>query len=485
MAAARPSRALRYRFCPPQYSMEAILSAAEMQAADARAIEAGLPGVCLMENAGRWVAEAAAQMVGPEARIGILCGTGNNGGDGFVAARHLLSWGYSPQIILCGDAERLRGDALVNAQAWGGGHVLFEAELAPYDLVVDALLGTGLRGEVRGGALEALRWLKAQRILAVDVPSGLCADTGRLLGPVVAAERTVTFAASKPGHWLHPGSALCGELWICDIGMQRSVLVEAARSDSWCILGDDALALALHPRPATTHKGSAGHLYIYGGSPGRTGAVRMSADAALRAGAGLVSIGTSAEAAASLSGGLYEVMCEVAQDLTSGRRDALVVGPGMSTEAGAGDWLAEQLPRIEAPVLVDADALNHLASRPEGWDGVCGSSRHTLARPAACWAAAPPRSRRTAWAARGGSPSSRAASASSKAPTPSSAMASGQASARTGTPEWPPLEWATPWPGSSAPCSPEGCPRGRPPPRGWCGTPGRGTMWPWRSPTTA
>lgn len=382
---------MRFRCVPDDRpAARRVLTAEEMQAADHHAIATmGIPGLALMENAGRHVAVFAAEMAGPGARVAIVCGRGNNGGDGLVAARHLAGWGRRVEIVLVARPDALSGDAAVHfavARAMGvpvrvAADTEAFAHLPPpgtFDLVVDGLLGTGLRGDVRGAALEAIAWINGhgRPVLAIDIPSGLCADQGRPLGTAVRATRTVTFAASKLGQWLYPGPDHVGELIIADIGIPEAALVEQGPVRR--VLGDEDLAPAFAPRPPDAHKGTFGHLYVLAGQVGKTGAARMVADAALRAGVGLLTIGTTPEALPQIGAQVYEAMSEVGFDLAGGpeaaasallerlaKRDALVVGPGMPTSEQHRAFLAALLPRLEIPAVVDADALNHLAATPQ------------------------------------------------------------------------------------------------------------------------
>jgi NAD(P)H-hydrate epimerase len=321
-------------------------------------------------------------MAPPGARVAIVCGRGNNGGDGLVAARHLADWGRRVEVVLTAPPESMSGDAALQLAAVRAldlpihpatDEAAFEYLPAPgsFAVVVDALLGTGLKGEVRGLAVEAIAWMNGQGVpvLAVDTPSGLCGDTGRVLGAAVRATRTVTLAASKLGHWLHPGPDHVGELVVADIGIPEASL--AGRGPERRVLDDADLAPVCAPRPENAHKGTFGHVYVLAGSVGRTGAARMVADAAMRAGAGLVTIGTTPEALTQIGAQVYEVMTEVgfgdveqlAARLAS--RDALVVGPGMPVDAAHRALLLDLLPRLDVPAVIDADALNHASSAPE------------------------------------------------------------------------------------------------------------------------
>ncbi len=366
-----------------------VLTGAEMRAADRKMIETiGLPGCALMETAGRHVAVAAAALCPPGRPIVVVCGRGNNGGDGLVAARHLADWGFTVEIVFCGEPSRATDDAraqlrVVEALALPL-RVVTDADDFPhlpvpghYGLVVDALLGTGLQGSVTGLMAEAVAWINGHgaSVLAVDIPSGICSETGQVLGAAVRADATVTFAASKLGHWLFPGAAHTGALSIVDIGIPERLLTSGTPRR---LLGDADLSPAFRPRARDGHKGTYGHVYVLAGSPGKTGAARMASDAALRAGAGLVTLGTTREAFRALGGELYETMSEVAIEpgeiaVSAAERlshrlnrfQAVVIGPGLPAEAEIGDLLAQLLPRLDVPVVVDAEALNQLVWRKE------------------------------------------------------------------------------------------------------------------------
>lgn len=350
----------------------------EMAAADRFAIDAlGVPGIALMENASRHVARAVAERCPADAPVVVVCGGGNNGGDGFGAARHLAAWGRAVELYLLREPERYAGDAALNLEACRR----MGLPLAPWPAggppparagwVVDAALGTGLAGDVRGPAADAIRWMNRcpAPVLAVDIPSGIDGRSGAVRGVAVDARHTVTFAASKPGHWLFPGAGHRGTLEIVDIGMPAAA-IERTAARRW-LLGDADLAPAMRPRAVDAHKGCMGHVYVLGGSPGRTGAVRMTADGALRAGAGLATIGTTGEAAIGLGPALYETMVEPALERSAealaerlSAFDAVAVGPGLATDDRVGALLAEALPRVERSLVIDADGLNHAVARP-------------------------------------------------------------------------------------------------------------------------
>lgn len=369
-----------------------ILTGDEMRRADAATIDdVGVPGICLMETAGRHVALEVVRVLAEcgaptDAPVAVVCGRGNNGGDGFVAARHLAGWGRPVDVLTCVSPDRLTGDAATNYAAVSAlgvptrlmGDARDFSELpAPghYAAVVDALLGTGIRGDVRGLSVEAIAWVNGHGapVIAVDIPSGLCVDTGRRLGTVVHARSTVTFGASKAGHWLHPGPVHVGRLIIADIGIPDAVI---AAQGPWRrqILGDDALAAAWPRRADDAHKSGFGHLYLLAGSAGRTGAARMAADSAMRAGVGLATIGLPGDVLNSVGGQLYEVMAEplpqaatvestaVALAERIDARTAAVVGPGIDTSSFFGEVIRTLMQIVSSPIVVDADALNHCAA---------------------------------------------------------------------------------------------------------------------------
>lgn len=378
--------------------MIALLTAAETRALDAHTIEAvGVPGPVLMEAAGRAVFHKLWAAYGREASGGpvvVLCGRGNNGGDGFVVARCLHNRGCRVTAVLLGSREAVGGDAAVHLAAYrgSGGHLLevagenrreAETSVSAASLAVDAILGTGLAAEVRGLPAEAISWLGAAPcpVVSVDIPSGVCSDTGRICGAAVRADLTVTFGWPKRGHYLYPGAALRGRLEVAEIGIPPAALGQLSPG-LWCLEEDDFAGALVRPRDA--HKGSLGHVVVCGGTAGKAGAPALAAWGALRAGAGLATIAAPAGA---LQGARLplEVMTQAlgspregdgwdaglwAQaSLVLGRASALVVGPGMGTAPGAGGFLARLLGEEGPPAVLDADALNLLAGAPGLWAG--------------------------------------------------------------------------------------------------------------------
>ena len=268
--------------------MTCLLTTAEMYAADKAAAAAGVPGPILMENAGWQVARAVRTRFAPRP-VAVLCGPGNNGGDGFVAARYLRQWGWPVRLALLGGVDQLKGDAALMAQRWPDAvEPLSPAILARQPVVIDALFGAGLTRPLEGPARAIIDALNAGRhdVVAIDVPSGLDGNTGAVLGVAPQARVTVTFFRPKPGHALMPGRGLCGELVVADIGIPPAVLEAIAPRTH--INGPDLWRAAL-PWPAPEgHKYQRGHLLVAGGA--MTGAARLAARAGRRAGAGLVTI---------------------------------------------------------------------------------------------------------------------------------------------------------------------------------------------------
>ena len=355
-----------------------LLTCAEMGRADAAAIAGGIPGTQLMENAGRAV--AAAVMERYSARpVAVLCGPGNNGGDGFVAARHLKEKGWNVRVALLGPASALKGDAAWAADLWKG----TEAELSPAlldgrPLIIDALFGAGLSRPIEGVAAQVIERInrEASPVVAVDVPSGLHGDTGVVMGTAPHAELTVTFFRPKPGHYSVEGMKRCGELRVEDIGIPGAVL-DAIRPTLW--RNHPTLwAQQLHRGDRADHKYARGHLTILGGASA-TGAARLAALAARRAGAGLVTIAAPQAAVPVYQGAEPGNLVVEANDaeamarlLGDERRNAVLIGPGSGVnERTRGSLLAAL--RMGRALLMDADAVTVFADRPaELFDAIRG-----------------------------------------------------------------------------------------------------------------
>ena len=335
-----------------------LLTPAEMYRADALAVAAGTALLALMERAGRSVAEEIVRRYGARPTL-VLCGPGNNGGDGFVVARILKGWGWPVRLALLGARDRLSGDAAAMAAAWKG-PVEQVGTMEGAGLIIDALFGAGLSKEFPPELAAAISAAGCP-VVAVDVPSGLDGLTGRPRGASVRADVTVTFFRRKPGHVLMPGRELCGEVALADIGIPDSVLEEIRPRDSInCEIRPPAPA-------AEGHKYSRGHAVIVSGGPLHTGASRLAAEAALRSGAGLVTISGSRQALAVHAAQLSAIMLSdagLAELLADRRKNAVCIGPAAGVEAGTRAKVATVLSSGAAAVL-DADALTAFAADGE------------------------------------------------------------------------------------------------------------------------
>lgn len=357
----------------------ALLTTAQMYAADKAAMTGGVPGLDLMEAAGRAVADAIRRRWAPRPVL-VLAGPGNNGGDGYVAARLLAEAGWPVSVAALVPPQTLKGDAAAMATRWTGPVIgLGAIGLDGFGLVIDALFGAGLSKPVDGVARIALEAASSRGlpIVAVDVPSGVSGDTGEILGGAVPgyapqAALTVTFFRAKPGHLLLPGRDLCGTVEIAPIGIPESVLEEIAPA---CWRNGPALWLDSLPVPrGETHKYHRGHALILGGP--MTGAGRLAAQAARRVGAGLVSLavppGTAGIYAADHPGAIVQECPDreaLADILRDPRRNALLVGPGAGTGPEVRDNAAAVLQTGRATVL-DADAISAFAGEADALAGL-------------------------------------------------------------------------------------------------------------------
>lgn len=366
--------------------MRYVVTADEMRAVDAATInEIGLPGVVLMENAGRAVAqvvleELPEQLVQP--RVAVVCGAGNNGGDGFVVARCLRTEGIDATVYLAALESDLRGDARLHFDVYRnvGGPVVSIADTAGLtemagaieaaDVVVDSLFGTGLTRQVEGHMARVIETVNRGRgvRVSVDMPSGVSADTGRVLGVAVDAACTVTMAFLKVGLVISPGFAHAGRVLVVGIGIPDA-LVEAQRTRMALLEASDLAPLV--PRPSLlAHKNRRGHLLALAGSPGKRGAARLLTWAAMRAGAGLATLASTwsdgepvmpdpvmgARLEADDSGAIDRLLM-----LAQGKQ-ALAMGPGMGRSEGCRALVHAALTEIERPIVLDADALGHLGA---------------------------------------------------------------------------------------------------------------------------
>lgn len=373
-----------------------LVTAKEMKALDVQAQnDYAMPGILLMDNAAQAVAEAVHEALTAleGERVVIFCGGGNNGGDGLGAARWLQSYGVSVRAFVVGAAlDAVQGDAALELAMFtkAGGRVealsteddwvLAELAASKADVLVDALLGTGFHGELEGDVLRACELLnKSEKyILAVDIPTGVNADNGAVCEQAVRADHTVTMALVKTGLLLYPGREYCGDIELADISMPVK-LVEEYKSDKYR-LTDEIVRELLPLRKANAHKGDAGRVVICAGSPGYTGAAALASDAAVKAGAGLVSLYTPLSSRDVLAIKLTEVMVHgllermpgilgggAASDVASSAEaaDVLAIGPGLGTSESTQEAVRTILQKITTPVVIDADALTALAGHTE------------------------------------------------------------------------------------------------------------------------
>ena len=361
-----------------------------MRSVDAATIRAGVPSGVLMENAGTALVQALRARYPDWNRVVVVCGPGNNGGDGLVCARLLAYAGVRPAVFTLGDPSAYRGDPAENlsrARAIGispsplhgsaGRRALVRA-LADADGVVDALFGTGLSRPLTGVAARAVAAVNAagRPIVAADVPSGLSSDAGAVRGPSVRAALTVAFGAPKPCHLLAPASEACGRLVVADIGIPRKTL-ELRAERFWLTEASD-VDTRLAARPLESHKADFGRLAVIAGSRGKAGAAVLAARGALRAGAGLVTIFCAESLAPLYAPAIPEAMTEplpesdgaIGEAAAAGAIralrgfDAAIVGPGLGSSPETVAFLEQILAATRIPVVLDADALNAFAGRP-------------------------------------------------------------------------------------------------------------------------
>jgi len=377
-----------------------VLTAAQMVEIDRQAIEElELPGRVLMENAGRSVAEAIAARVpeltpthsrGKRPVVVVVAGKGNNGGDALVAARHLQNRGAEVRAFILAERGRLPPAPAANAAVLEGVGSPVEylpdgadlerlsAALSEAEIVIDGLLGIGIKGAVRGYYGEAIELINraGKMVVAVDLPSGLEADSGRVEGPCVKADLTVTMALPKLGLLLYPGRAYVGELAIAEVGYPRVIL--DSYSSKMELIDRELVARLLPPRRPDSHKGTYGKVFVVAGSRGYTGAAALAAESALRAGAGLVTLGIPASLNPILEEKLtevithplpdsdgslaYEALEEVESFLKT--QDALALGPGLSRSPETARLVQELVRRLSLPTVIDADGINNLSDDP-------------------------------------------------------------------------------------------------------------------------
>jgi NAD(P)H-hydrate epimerase len=371
-----------------------VLNAAQMRDADRQTIdEIGIPSMVLMENAGRQVVAAleAAYDDLPDKQIAILCGPGNNGGDGFVVARTLHQRGIDASVFVVATMSAIKGDARLNLeilgrlgltvveisdeQAWD----LHFSEISKCDLIVDAIFGTGLKNPLSGMMETVAADVNASGlpVVAVDLPSGLSADHAEPIGECIRAAMTVTLGAPKLPLVLPPGEGAAGNIVVADIGIPPEVIDNLAGPHVE-LLTREAMREILQPRDADSHKGDYGHLLVIAGSRGKTGAAHLAALGALRSGAGLVSVAAprSAQPIIAAMGAEYmtvpleesaggTVAAAAIETILSFDQDVIAAGPGLGTGPDVVLFIQELVSQSESPLVLDADALNALASDPD------------------------------------------------------------------------------------------------------------------------
>jgi NAD(P)H-hydrate epimerase len=370
-----------------------IATAEVMRKLDRRAIgELGIPGMVLMENAARGTVRAMFHHF-PDLltrRVGILAGRGNNGGDALAIARYLLNREVTCQVYLLAARDEVKGDAATNLEILRrmGGQIVeipdqqawesLQEKVAVHDLLVDGIFGTGLNAPVTGFFRRVIDWVNSlgRPVVAIDIPSGLDADTGQVLGACIRACLTVTFGLAKRGLLVHPGVQYCGRLIIVDISLPRPA-IEAERLKDHLIEGSELTALLL-PRKADAHKGDYGHLLVLSGSPGKTGAAAMVCEAALRVGTGLITLGIPKSLNAIMEVKLTEAMTEPLPETRNQtlslsaqqrimelceRKSALAIGPGLSLQSETARLIQRIVRHTHLPAVIDADGLTALAGK--------------------------------------------------------------------------------------------------------------------------
>jgi len=370
-----------------------ILTAEQMREADRRTIQdIGIPSLVLMENAGRQVVAAMESFFDDlgERRVAILCGKGNNGGDGFVVARTLHQRGIEASVFVVGKVSEIKGDARVNVEILGrlgvtvveiddeGQWELHFSEISEHDLLVDALFGTGLRTALTGIYETVIADVNASDlpVVSIDLPSGMSADTPDLIGDCIEATVTVTLGAPKVPLILPPAEQKSGEVVIADIGIPAEVF-EALDGPRLELLTRDRIRPLISPRAADAHKGDFGRVLIVAGSRGKSGAAILAARGAMRSGAGLVTVAAPASVMPIIAAHAPEYMTEGLDETATGTVDAsavdrvlgmdadvIAVGPGLGRGPQVTRFVRELVERSDAPLVLDADALNAFADEP-------------------------------------------------------------------------------------------------------------------------
>jgi len=375
-----------------------LVTAAEMQAMDRQTIEShGISGLELMENAGRGATRVLLDQFGNRinAMVGIICGKGNNGGDGFVMARCLADRRIKATVYLLAETAAVKGDAATNLKRLAALEVpvieipdedsfsKIKSELSRCDLLVDAILGTGLTADVKGFFKTVIDFINDLNrtgipVFAVDIPSGLNSDTGQPCGTCVRAQQTATFALAKIGHYTYPGADYTGRLEIIKIGIPDAVV--AAVGPKQFLLTAERIRTAFPKRRADTHKGRTGHLLVIAGSTGKTGAAAMTSAAAMRSGAGLVTLGIAKSLNPSIEAQVLEVMTAPLPESEPGiladtafddikqlaaRKNCVALGPGLGQAGGTRNLVKKMISQIDTPMVIDADGLNNIAGQTQ------------------------------------------------------------------------------------------------------------------------
>ena len=355
-----------------------ILNSEQMRNVDRRTTERfGVPSIVLMENAALAVVDAITEHYADAGRVAIICGVGQNGGDGFAVARHLENRGIVPVVLVIGDRGAIKGDALTNFTICERlGIPIYDvrestdvetalAHAADADLVVDAIFGTGLDRAPSGVHADVIRGIAELRIpvLAIDLPSGANASSGVPFEPCLQAEVTVTFAAPKLCHVFEPAALYCGEVIVADISIPEIAIDD--EGVTLAMITPKDVQPHVSPRLAATHKGTYGHVAMIAGSPGRSGAAVMCARGAIRMGAGLVTVMTDADTAKLVHAGSIESMTWSGSDLTEFLNDksAVLIGPGLADDEASYETVRTMVASTGLPSIIDASALNAFAQR--------------------------------------------------------------------------------------------------------------------------
>ncbi len=365
-----------------------LLTPKEMAEADRLIIAAGTPGIQLMERAGRAVADRVAAGYPLGTRVTVVCGPGNNGGDGFVAARILKERGYPVDLMLVGARDAFRGDAAEAAAKWQGDtQAVSGRKLAEAGVIIDALFGGGLSRDLTGDARAAVEAVAnaGRPVIAVDLPSGIDGATGQVRGAAVRATETVTFVRRRPGHLLMPGRLHAGKIRVADIGIKDSIIGSLAIKT---FANEPALWMGKFPRPSEQgHKYNRGHALVVSGPAYSTGAARLAARGALRAGAGLVTVGGPKSAIQVLAASLTAVMVREANGvsglkkiLSDPRINVVVLGPGQGVGKTTRDMVAAAA-KAKRRLLLDADALTSFAGNAAGLAKALKTAAETVVTP--------------------------------------------------------------------------------------------------------